>query len=347
MNIFKVKVNLLLNLFTLLVFCGILVAYNAEKESFMAKYNRAKHLKGGFNFIPLMIIISIVIIAIIAVAVVTSISREGNDEPDKETLFVEHEPEIIKKGEKITINDPLLGTIEIEAVAGFPKNTYDNDSFVVDERGMMTYYMDDEVASCMGIDLSEYQGEIDFEKVKNQGYEYVILRIGGRYYGEEGAMYEDAKFSEYYEDATNAGLKVGAYFFSQAKNAEEAKEEADYVLSLLKNKKLDYPIAFDWEHIEGDEARTDNVSGADLTQAALSFCNTINEKGYKSIIYSNTYLMYYMYDLELLKDVDFWIADYEEHPSMYYNFTMWQYNIEGQVDGIEGNVDLNICMKNY
>lgn len=313
----------------------------------MAKYTKARYAKGGSKLLPLIIIISIAVVAIIAVAVFTSISIHNRADANKETLFVEHEPEVIKKGEKITLNDPSLGTIEIEAVAGFPKNTYDNDSFELNEKGMMTYYLDGEVASCMGIDLSEYQGEIDFDKVKSQGFEYVILRIGGRYYGEEGEMYKDAKFLEYYDAATKAGLRVGAYFFSQARNELEAIEEANFVLSILGNKKLDYPIAFDWEHIEGDNARTDNVTGDDLTQAALGFCNTINEAGYNSIIYSNTHLMYYMYDLEKLKDVDFWVADYEQHPSMYYNFTMWQYNIEGSVDGIDGGVDLNICMKNY
>ncbi len=313
----------------------------------MANFNRGKHAKGGFSLTPLLIIISAVVLVIIAVVVITAISRNNSDEIDTETLFVEQETEVIKKGEKITINDPSLGTIEIEAVEGFPKNTYDNSNFILDEKGMMTYYLDDEVASCMGIDLSEYQGEVDFDALKSQGFEYVILRIGGRYYGEEGKMYQDARFFDYYKAATKAGLKVGGYFFSQAKNEIEAIEEANYVLSILGNTKLDYPIAFDWEHIEGDEARTDNVSGEDLTAAALSFCNTVNEKGYSSIIYSNTHLMYYMYDLELLKEIDFWVADYEDTPSMYYNFTMWQYNIEGQVEGIEGNVDLNICMKNY
>lgn len=313
----------------------------------MAKYNRAKHAKGGFSFIPLLIIVSIIIVASVAVLIITSISNRKNDFPDKETIFVEQETQVIKKGEKITINDPLLGTIEIDAVEGFPKNTYNNDSFVIDENGMMTYFLEDEVASCMGVDLSEYQGSIDFDAVKSQGFEYVILRIGGRYYGEEGKMYTDSKFFDYYKAATKAGLKVGAYFFSQAKNAEEGAQEANYVLSTLGNINLDYPIAFDWEHIEGDNARTDSVSGEELTNAALAFCNTINDAGYNSIIYSNTHLMYYMYDLEQLKEVDFWIADYEDHPSMYYNFTMWQYSIEGKVAGIDGNVDMNICMKNY
>lgn len=311
--------------------------------------SRGRHsAQSDFNIkTPLIIVVSIILIVVLAVVIITSQNSGDDPQINKETQFVEHETQVIKKGEKITINDPLLGTIEIEAVEGFAKNLYENDNFIIDENGMMTYYIDGEIASCMGVDLSEYQNDVDFNKLKKQGFEFVMLRIGGRYYGEEGAMYMDSRFFDYYENAKDAGLKVGGYFFSQAKNAEEATAEANYVLSQIDNIKLDYPIAYDWEIIEGDDARTDSVTGDELTQCAIAFCDTIKNAGYNSIIYSNTALMYYKYDLSLLKDYDFWIADYENHPSMYYNFTMWQYDIEGQVDGIEGNVDMNICMKNY
>ena len=306
-----------------------------------------KHSAGG-NFNPCVLIVISVVLVIAIVATVFVIAKSNdNDEPNTETLFVEQEPEVVKRGEKITINDPSLGTIEIDAVAGFDKNAYDNDNFVIDENGMMTYYIDGEVASCMGVDLSDYQDNVDFEAVKAQGFDFVMLRIGGRYYSEEGGLYMDENFFDYLDKAKAAGLRVGGYFFSQAKNAEEAKEEADYVIKELGSRKLDYPIAFDWETIEGDKARTDSVSDEDLTLSALAFCETIEEAGFEAIIYSNTALMYYKYDLEKLKGIDFWVADYEDHPSMYYNFTMWQYNIEGQVNGIEGNVDMNICLKNY
>ncbi len=307
--------------------------------------NNGRHAKKGFNILPLVVIL--VIVAVVGISVFISTINNDDKTDNRPTEFVEHETEKIKKGEKITINDPSLGTIEIDAVAGFAKNVYENDNFVIDDKGMMTYYIDDKVASCMGIDLSEYQGDIDFDKVKEQGFDFVMLRVGGRYYGEEGDFYMDSKFYDYFEGAKDAGLRVGGYFFSQAKNAEEAVEEANYFLKQTKGLKFDYPVAFDWETIEGDSARTDNVSNEDLTAAAIAFCDTIEESGNTAIIYSNTYLMYYKYNLEELKDIDFWVADYEEHPSMYYNFTMWQYDIEGQVDGIQGNVDMNICMKNY
>ncbi|MBQ2971598.1 MAG: glycoside hydrolase family 25 protein [Ruminococcus sp.] len=308
--------------------------------------NNGKHAKKGFNILPLVIAL-VLVVAVGATVLITTMNNNDDEQQIRPTEFVEHETEKIKKGEKITINDPSLGMIEIDAVAGFAKNVYENDNFIIDDKGMMTYYIDNEVASCMGVDLSEYQGDVDFNKVKAQGFDFVMLRLGGRYYGEEGDFYMDSKFYDYFEGAKDAGLRVGGYFFSQAKNAEEAVEEANYFLKQTKGLEFDYPVAFDWETIEGDSARTDNVSSEDLTAAAIAFCDTIKESGNTAIIYSNTYLMYYKYNLEELKDIDFWVADYEEHPSMYYNFTMWQYDIEGQVDGIEGNVDMNICMKNY
>ncbi len=295
-----------------------------------------------------IIITAIVLVAVVVTATLVLSSLLHNDNQNtEETRFVEQKPDVVKKDEYITINDPLLGSIEIKAVEGFAKNAYNSDNFVLDETGKMTYYIDDEVASCMGVDLSEYQGEVDFAKLKEQGFDYVILRIGGRYYSEKGDMYVDSKLHSYYEAAKDAGLHVGGYFFSQAKNAQDAIDEANFTLKNIKGMKFDYPIAFDWEHIEGDTARTDNVSTTDLTDAAIAFCDTIEEAGFESIIYTNTYLMYYEYELERLKDYEFWIADYEYKPSMYYNFTMWQYDIEGQVEGIEGPVDMNICMKNY
>lgn len=300
----------------------------------------------------LTIIFTLIVVIIFALAITLTLSSDETEKP-KETLpeptrFVEQETEMVKKGEEITINDPALGKIKIDAVAGFPKNTYINDNFKLDSNGRMTYYTDkNEVASCMGVDLSEYQGVVDFYKLREQGFDFVILRIGGRYYGEEGAMYVDTNYHNYYKLAKEAGLHVGGYFFSQAKNAEEGAQEAEFVLDLIRGMDFDYPIAFDWEIIEDDKARTDDVSGEDLTNAALAFCDIIKENGFHPIIYSNTNLMYYKYDLERLKDVDFWVADYEKHPSMYYHFTMWQYAIDGQVEGINGNVDMNICLKNY
>lgn len=291
--------------------------------------------------------VSLFMVFILAAVIITVVNNKNTTPINTETRFIEKETQVIKSGEIITINDPLLGIIEIEAVEGAAKNTYVNADFVTDENGLKSYYVDGNIASCTGIDLSEYQGSVDFEALKQSGIDYVMLRIGGRYYSEKGEMYTDSLFDEYYKGAKAAGLEVGAYFFSQAINIEEAQSEAEYIINALSGYDLDYPVAFDWETIEDDKARTDVVTGEILTDCAIEFCNTLNEAGYNTIIYSNTSLMYYMYDLERLKEYEFWVADYADYPSMYYHFTMWQYTPNGVINGIEGPVDLNICFKNY
>ncbi len=246
-----------------------------------------------------------------------------------------------------TFVDSELGTVTVKMVDGTALNTYDVNNLIKNDKGYYQYYEDDKVISEIGIDLAEYQGDVDFAAVKDSGVDYVILRIGGRYYSDEGKLYEDGRFDSYYEQAKAAGLKVGAYFFSQAITPDEAAEEARFVVDKLAGRSLDYPVAFDWEIIDDDVARTDNISGKALTEMAEQFCDIIEEKGYDSIVYSSTALMLQHYDFATMKDYDFWLADYREFPSMYYDFTMWQYATDGTVGGISNAVDLNICFRPY
>ena len=139
-----------------------------------------------------------------------------------------------------------------------------------------------------------------------------------------------------------AGIDVGVYFFSQAVNEEEAKEEADFVLEHLKGQEFQMPVVYDPEHILEDEARTDGVTGEQFTQNAKVFCKEIEKAGYDAMIYSNMLWEAYELDLEKLLDYPVWYADYEELPQTPYRFSMWQYSSTGSVPGIEGNVDLNI-----
>ncbi len=293
------------------------------------------------NHTPLIIVITVLCIALIAGLgygvmrlIVPQTPADSNAAPTA-------------GGEVVTISDSVMGDIELQTVEGAEVSTYTQDNLVTDENGFYAYYENGKKISHLGVDLSEYQGEVDFEKAKAAGVEFVILRLGGRYYGDEGKLYEDGAFDSYYEQAKAAGLKVGAYFFSQAVNAEDAQEEAAYALQKLSGKTLDYPVAFDWENIADDEARTDNVTGDELTLIAEAFCDTITEGGYKAIVYSNAEQMFVMYDFETMKNYDFWLADYREFPSMYYNYDMWQYSTHGTVDGIEGDVDMNISFKDF
>ena len=186
-------------------------------------------------------------------------------------------------------------------------------------------YEDKKYTSRLGVDVSVFQGDIDWEQVKATGYEFAILRIGYRGYGEEGTLNADEKFEQNLENARKAGIDVGVYFFSQAINEEEAKEEADFVLEHLKGQELQMPVVYDPEHILEDKARTDGVTGEQFTQNAKVFCKEIEEAGYDAMIYSNMLWEAYELDLEKLLDYPVWYADYEELPQTPYRFSMWQY----------------------
>ena len=289
---------------------------------------------------PIIIIAAIVLIGLIGAGVWYFFGRTQTDEETDEKT-----PGKVLSTE--TFTDSELGEVTVQNVEGMSLNTYDEKNLSKNSNGFYEYTVDGKVISEVGVDLAEYQGEVDFAAVKNSGVDFVILRIGGRYYSAEGALYEDGNFDTYYSQATEAGLKVGAYFFSQAATEEEAVEEAEYVVKKLNGRKLTYPVAFDWENIEDDDARTDDVSGDTITAMAEKFCDTIEKEGYKSIVYANTSMMLQSYDFTTMKNYEFWLADYREFPNMYYDFAIWQYDKEGTVSGISGTVDLNICFKPY
>lgn len=204
-------------------------------------------------------------------------------------------------------------------------------------------YRADGVEARLGVDVSHMQGKIDWEAVADDGVEFAMIRAGGRGYGvNTGTLYEDTRFHENLKGAQAAGLQVGSYFFSQATSAQEAEEEARFLLDLLEGAELTGPVVFDWENIDYAAARTDNVDVATLTAAAQAFCQTIEQAGYQPMIYLNQYMAYLRYNLAQVCSYPFWLAQYGEAPDFPYEFWMWQYTDQGQVNGIRGNVDLNL-----
>lgn len=226
------------------------------------------------------------------------------------------------------------------------KSALSPDGFVRDERSRMTYN-DPSVVIYTGIDVSVFQGDIDWDAVKNDGVDFVMLRVGYRGYGEKGIMGEDANFRKNYDGAKKAGLKVGVYFFSQAVNEEEAREEARFVLDAVKDLTLDYPVAYDWEFVSNDEARTNGMTSETITACAKAFCGVVSDGGYTPLIYFNCETGYFNYELSEVKDIGFWLAEYYDAPSFYYNYKMWQYTKTGTVDGIDGDVDINISTVDF
>ena len=249
-------------------------------------------------------------------------------------------------GGEITVSDVYEGQREIPRFR-LEQNRYDPAKFKVID-GYLQY---DDPAARLGVDVSEYQGEIDWEKVKAAGMDFAMLRIGYRGMT-QGLLNPDEHFERNFTGATDAGLFVGAYFFSQAVTEEEAVEEAEYVLKLLDGRKLAYPVVFDWEipdpSVEDQEQfRVHGATGEQITRCSVAFCERIKEAGYTPMVYTNKHLAYEFFDMSQWKDYDLWYAEYQEEPSLYYDFRMWQYASDGTVPGIEGGVDLNICFKPY
>ncbi len=228
-----------------------------------------------------------------------------------------------------------------------PKNQYDKEKFH-EENGIITY---SDLDAALGVDVSEYQGDIDWAQVKGAGVEFAILRLGHRGYT-QGLMYVDEKFEKNLEEACAAGLQVGVYFFSQAITEAEAVAEADFVLETLGNRQLRYPVIFDWERPMPSESlpaknlRAYQITGEQVTSFAAAFCRRIKDAGRIPAVYFNKTMAYELLDLSKLKDYDFWYAEYQSVPSLYYDFRIWQYTENGTIPGI-GNVDLNICFKAY
>ena len=231
-----------------------------------------------------------------------------------------------------------LGGQEIPINEDIAVNAYDKAAFTAGEDGRVHYGQ----ALC-GIDVSSHQGEIDWQAVKADGIDFVILRMG--YRGTtEGGLYTDARFLENLEGAAAAGLGVGVYFFSQAISVQEAREEADHAVQLLQGHPLQYPVFFDWEPSLSPDERTYGLENSAIGDYARVFCQTVEAAGYKSGLYFNSIQGYLRYDLSAFEDVCLWLAEYDTAPEFYYDFQLWQYSCSGSVQGIQGAVDMNLLL---
>lgn len=226
-----------------------------------------------------------------------------------------------------------------------PKHEYDFTKLVCQSE-RMKYYENGKQISFTGIDVSKYQDYIDFVKVKKSGIDYCMIRAGARGYG-SGQLIEDEYFAENLKRASDAGLDIGVYFYSQAVSKEEAVEEANFVLERLEGYTIKYPIAFDMEMVITDKARTDSLSKAERTDIAKAFLETISASGYKTAIYGNKEWLIKRIDMSKLSGYDVWLAQEQDIPDYPYSFTMWQYSTKGSVDGIVGWVDMNISFIDY
>ncbi|MDR2586698.1 MAG: glycoside hydrolase family 25 protein [Coriobacteriales bacterium] len=193
----------------------------------------------------------------------------------------------------------------------------------------------------IGIDVSEHQGLIDWKAVADNGVRFAFVRVGARGYT-DGSLILDPYFYFNIQEARAAGIKVGAYFYSQAINESEALEEADFVLKYLDGIVLDYPLAYDLETAPDENGRVNKLSGGQWTRNAQAFCERVEAAGYTPLLYGNRGDLLH-YNSTLLNSYDVWFAQYDVlAPSAPVDFTIWQFTSRGNVAGIDGFVDLNI-----
>ncbi len=209
------------------------------------------------------------------------------------------------------------------------------------DTGEYQYVRNGEIISHKGIDVSKHQGEIDWNMVAADGVEFAFIRVGYRGYG-TGKMVEDEYFEDNIKGAAAAGIKVGVYYYSQAINEEEVLEEANFVLEKIAPYKIDCPVVFDVEKVSGDEARMNDISVEERTALTQRFCQIIENAGYRPMVYHNTEMGAMLLNLELLEGYDKWFAAYSDVFYYPYDYKIWQYSQSGRVQGIKGDVDLNI-----
>lgn len=223
------------------------------------------------------------------------------------------------------------------------KNTMKQENLVVLETGEYQYKVGNLVTSHKGIDVSSHQGDINWEKVAQDGVEFAFIRAVYRGY-ESGKLVVDEKFHQNIQGAQAAGIKVGVYVFSQAISLEEVAEEANTVIAELEPYTLDCPLVFDVEMISGN-GRMNDISEEERTRITAEFCKLVERAGYKSMIYHNTEMAAVKINLADLERYDKWYASYNQTIFYPYAYKVWQYTDKGKVSGIKGNVDMNIALE--
>ena len=188
----------------------------------------------------------------------------------------------------------------------------------------------------IGIDVSGWQGEIDFEKIKNAGVEFIMIRVGGTR-GTNGEYFVDKYFKRNIEEANKYGIKAGIYFYSYANSKESAMKDAKWVIKQIKDYDIDLPIAFDWE--EWAYFNDYNLSFFGLTSMAESFLETIEDAGYEGMLYSSKS---YLENIWLPTKYDIWLAHYTTQTNYQGKYKLWQLCENGKIDGIDGAVDINV-----
>ena len=223
------------------------------------------------------------------------------------------------------------------------KNDYDINNLLESETGKYSYVVDNQDVSRFGIDVSSHQGDIDWNAVAADGVQFAFIRAVYRGYG-TGKLLVDEKCIENIEGAQAAGIDVGVYVFSQAVNQAEVLEEASTVLNLLEGYTLQLPIVFDVEKVADSQARTNSLSVEERTNLTIAFLDAVKNAGYDPMFYHNTEMGAMLLDLNQLTDYPKWFAGYNKEFYWPYEYDLWQYSESGRINGIKGDVDLDIWL---
>ena len=287
---------------------------------------------------PVMAVIAAFCAVLLGVLVVLCLPYFGAEE-DPETLArPQHIAEEISQQESEDVTEETAP--ETEPTIPPDLNPYGPHDFQFSRNGYLK--LEDE-RSYSGVDVSAFQGNIDWKQVKDSGIQFAIIRLGYRGYGKAGKMVEDEYAQKNLKGVTEVGMPYGVYFFSQALNKKEVEEEVEFLLKILGDYSPDLPIVFDWEYISA-EARTANMDARTLTDCALHFGKLIEEAGFTPMIYFNWYQSSHYYHLKELERYPFWLALYQDRMTYPYRVEMWQYTCTGSVPGITGDVDINVYM---
>ena len=229
---------------------------------------------------------------------------------------------------------------------GLPVNSFTEADFYLD--GDRMTYIGGQYRTRFGIDVSAHQNRncpdttIDWNAVAADGVEFAMVRVGTRGYGEAGTLMTDAFYKQNIDGAMAAGIDTGVYFFSQAITVEEAIEEADMVISLLRDHPISGPVAYDWE-MHDSTYRVYGTTPEMATACALAFCQRIEQAGYQPMVYMSKYVGYNKFNLPQLSQYPIWFPEYGKNmPKFYYAMNTWQFTSSCSIDGIQGRVDANI-----
>ena len=195
-------------------------------------------------------------------------------------------------------------------------------------------------------------GDIDWAQVKESGVDFAMIRVGCEARKTATSCWTPS-LRKTLPGATEAGLQVGVYFYSKAINAQEAEEEATFVLEQIRLYSVTYPVGIYWEYSTNEDgsmnqsARTIQCNGDQVTDVIEAFCNKVKQSGRTPCYYASKTMAYDTPGPGQASGFDLWYAEYRSQPSFYYDFKMWQYTEEGNVPGISQKVPLTLCLKKY